>query len=197
MLKPKRSIRHLKETASRQFTDREKPRQSFEKAFQSLSNDQYKVLVFYGVGGIGKSRLLKELYTLTSSFDNYVVTVSIDFREPKHRDPSEALIWLRQQLSKEYNIKFTTFDLAYAVYWSRMKPQLILKSERKSIPFLEEGNFAGDLISQLENIPVVQWIPKTIKLIDGLAQYKEIFQWWNRTGKETLSDLKDDASERY
>lgn len=191
MLKPKRSIRQLKETASRQFTDREKPRQSFKKAFQSLSNDQYKVHVYYGVGGIGKSRLLKELVSLASSLDKSVVKASIDFREQSHRDPLEALIWFRQQLSKEYNIKFTTFDLAYAVYWSRMKPQLSLKSERKVIPFLEEGNFVGDLISQLENIPVVQWVPKTLKLIDGLSQYKEIFQWWNRTGKEILSDLKD------
>ncbi|MBP0723687.1 tetratricopeptide repeat protein [Bacillus sp. RG28] len=191
MLKPKRSIRHFKETASRQFTDREIPRQSFRKAFNSLRNDQYKVLVYYGVGGVGKSRLLKELQNQTSSLDDSAVKVSIDFRESKHRDPSEALIWLRQQLTKEYNIKFTTFDLAYAVYWSRMKPQLLLKSEGRAIPFLEEGNFVGDLISQLDNIPVVQWIPKTLKLIDGFAQYKEITKWWNRTGKEILSDLKD------
>lgn len=191
MLKSKRSIHHLKETASRQFTDREQPRQSFQNAVQSLSNDQYKILVFYGVGGIGKSRLLEELVSITSSLEELPIKVTIDFREPTHRDPSEALIWFRQQLTQEYNIKFTTFDLAYAVYWSRMKPQLALKSERKSIPFLEEGSFIGELVGQLENLPVVQWIPRTIKLIDGLAQYKDILHWWNRNGKQILSDLKE------
>ncbi|MEK5442467.1 tetratricopeptide repeat protein [Fredinandcohnia sp. FSL W7-1320] len=191
MLRSKLSNKMLKNTASRQFTDREEPRNSFRKAFKTLSDDQYKVLIFYGVGGIGKSRLLKELYSLTSSIDASTIKVSIDFREQKHRDPSEALIWLRQQLTKEYQIKFTTFDLAYAVYFSRMKSQLTLKSERKSLPFLEEGNFVGELINELENIPVAQWIPKTLKLIDGFARYKEILQWWNRTGKGILTDLKD------
>jgi tetratricopeptide (TPR) repeat protein len=191
MLKPKRSLRQMKETASRQFTDREEPKLSFRKAIDSLTGSQYKVLVFYGVGGIGKTRLLKELVALTNSIDEDAIKASIDFREVKHREPAEALIWFRQQLGKEHGIKFTTFDLAYAVYWSRMRPQQSLKSERKTIPFLEEGNFVGELITHLENIPVVQWIPKTIKLIDGLAQYKEILQWWAKSGKDILSDLKD------
>lgn len=191
MLKPKRSLRQMKETASRQFTDREEPKLSFKKAIDSLSGSQYKVLVFYGVGGIGKTRLLKELMSKTNSIDENAIKTSIDFREVKHREPAEALIWFRHQLVKEYGIKFTTFDMAYAVYWSRMRPQQSLKSDRKTIPFLEEGNFAGELITQLENIPVVQWIPKTVKLIDGFAQYKEILQWWTRTGKDILSDLKD------
>jgi tetratricopeptide (TPR) repeat protein len=191
MLKPKRSIKQLKETASRQFTDREEPRRSYINAFQSLTNDQYKVLVYYGVGGIGKSRLQKELHHMTSSLDDSAIKVTIDFREEKHRDPSEALIWFRQQLSKEHNIKFTTFDLAYAIYWSRMKSQITMKTERKMIPFLEEGNFVAELVTQLEHLPVVQWIPKTLKLIDGLANYREVMQWWNGIGKEILADLKD------
>ncbi|MFT9600493.1 tetratricopeptide repeat protein [Mesobacillus sp.] len=191
MLKPRRSLRQMKETASRQFTDREEPKLSFRKAMDSLTGNQYKVLVFYGVGGIGKTRLLKELMGLTNAIDENTIKTSIDFREAKHREPAEALIWFRQQLVKEYGIKFTTFDLAYAVYWSRMRPQQSLKSDRKTIPFLEEGNFVGELITQLENIPVVQWIPKTIKLIDGITQYKEILQWWTRSGKDILSDLKD------
>lgn len=191
MLKPKRSIKQLKETASRQFTDREEPRRSYINAFESLSNEQYKVLVYYGVGGIGKSRLQKELQHMTNSLDNTAIKVTIDFREEKHRDPSEALIWLRQQLTQEHQIKFTTFDLAYAIYWSRMKSQITMKSERKTIPFLEEGSFVAELITQLENLPVVQWIPKTIKLIDGLSNYRDVMQWWNGIGKEILADLKE------
>lgn len=191
MLKPKRSIKKLKETASRQFTDREEPRQAYINAFQSLSKDPFKVLVYYGVGGIGKSRLQKELQHMTSSLDDTAIKVTIDFREEKHREPSEALIWFRQQFSKEHHIKFTTFDLAYAIYWSRMKSQITMKTERKAIPFLEEGNFVAELVTQLEHLPVVQWIPKTLKLIDGLANYREVLQWWNGMGKDILADLKD------
>jgi len=191
LLKPKRSLHKLKESASRQFTDREEPKKSFHKALLSLDRNQHKVLVFYGVGGIGKSRLLAELQSISKQQDVGFVDLFIDFREEKHREPSEALIWFRQQLISQHKVKFTTFDLAYAVYWSKMKPQQTLKSEQSSIPFLEEGNFVGELISHLENLPVVQWIPKTIKLIDGIYKYKEITQWWNGRGKEVLSDLKD------
>lgn len=191
MLKPKRSKGYLKETASRQFTDRELPRQAFRKSFELINNEDYKVLVYYGIGGIGKSRLLKELYLLTNLLDSSAVKVSIDFREIAHREQSEALIWFKQHLTKDYNIKFTTFDLAYAIYWSKMNPHISLKSEGISIPFFEEGNFIGDLIYELCDFPVVQWIPKTLKLIESLAQSKEIIKWWKKTGKEVMSELKE------
>jgi tetratricopeptide (TPR) repeat protein len=191
LLKPRRSLQKFKETASRQFTDREEPKKSFLNAFHLMDENPFKVLVFYGVGGIGKSRLQRELQTLTTNLDDSAVKISIDFRDEKHREQAEALIWLRQQVAKEYKIKFTTFDLAYAIYWKKVKPQLALKSEQLSIPFLEEGNFITELINNLEPIPVVEWIPKTLKFIIGLAQYKEMIQWWNGIGKEVLSDLKD------
>lgn len=191
MLKSKRSTQHLKETASRQFTDREEPKKSYRKALQSIHEKEFNILVFYGVGGIGKSSLLKELFKLTDTLDKNVVKVTLDFFIEKHRDQSEALMWLRQQLKEQYKIKFTTFEMAYGIYWRKMNPQISLKNEYKEIPFLEEGSFIGEVIDQLENIPVAQWLPKTIKIINGLAQYREMIQWWNKTGKELLADLKD------
>ena len=49
--------------ASRIFTDREEPRKSFWKKydeFKSIMHDgDVRVLAYYGIGGIGKSSLLK------------------------------------------------------------------------------------------------------------------------------------------
>ena len=61
MLKSNRSTQHLKETASRQFTDREEPKKSYRKALQSIHEKEFNILVFYGVGGIGKSSLFKRI----------------------------------------------------------------------------------------------------------------------------------------
>lgn len=188
MLKSKYSIHHTKQIASRQFTDRDEPRKAFENAINLLNRESYKVLVYYGVGGIGKSRLQKEL---SSTLDESTIKLFIDFQDIDHRKPAEALTWFKQQAVNNYRIKFFTFDLAYAIYWSKINPNISIKQERISIPFLEEGDFIAEAVSQLENLPIVQWIPRTLKVIDGLAQYKDITRWWNKKGKEILSELQN------
>jgi predicted ATPase len=64
-LSPKYSLDSFKVanlSAMREFTDREEPTKAFMNAFNQKVESSYKVLTFYGIGGIGKSRLLKELY---------------------------------------------------------------------------------------------------------------------------------------
>ena len=48
-------------TAEELFTDREEPRKAFWDIYDSLGESEYEVLAFYGVGGVGKSTLLKKL----------------------------------------------------------------------------------------------------------------------------------------
>ncbi len=47
--------------ASRQFTDREGFIEAFEKAALELPLHEHKVSVYYGIGGVGKTRLRKDL----------------------------------------------------------------------------------------------------------------------------------------
>ncbi|RKJ33952.1 hypothetical protein D7X33_38975, partial [Butyricicoccus sp. 1XD8-22] len=155
------------------------------------TQDEYKVLTYYGVGGIGKSRLLTELYKKLESVDDTCVKVLLNFKEEKHRHPGEALIFLREKIKKTHKIKFDTFDLAYAVYWKKINPQLSMKSNGGDLPFFEEGSFVADLVQQLDYVPFAQWVPKTLKLIGNMGRYKESLQWWHGIGKQVMEDLEE------
>ena len=43
------------------FTDREKPRKAFWDLYNAMENGDYEVIAYYGVGGIGKTTLLKQI----------------------------------------------------------------------------------------------------------------------------------------
>ncbi|MFE8700585.1 tetratricopeptide repeat protein [Cytobacillus sp. FJAT-54145] len=193
-LKPKYSLNSLKkktQSAIREFTDREEPTKAFFDAFQLKDSSQYKVLTYYGVGGIGKSRLLRELFQKVERVNPSTIKAILDFKEEKHRYPGEGLLWLREELKKKNKIKFTTFDLAYTIYWSKLNPQLSLKSNNKELPFIEEGSFVGELIHHLEDVPLAQWVPKTLRLINGFSKYKDMLDWWSSRGKEVMSILQE------
>lgn len=177
-------------SATREFTDREEPTKAFLKALEQKKKEEYNVLTYYGVGGIGKSRLLIELYSKLETIDSTCVKVLLDFKEEKHRNPSEALIFLREQIKRSHKIKFDTFDLAYAIYWRKANPQLSMKSSNGELPFIEEGSFVAELVQQLDYVPFAQWIPKSLKLIGSMGRYKEFFQWWHGIGKQVMEELE-------
>ncbi|MFC0524901.1 tetratricopeptide repeat protein [Pontibacillus salicampi] len=192
-LKPKHSLHTLKlnkNIAVRQFTDREEPQRTFKRAMQE-KDDNPRVLVYYGIGGIGKSRLLKELKQQSQQYYPNSMNAFLDFKEVSHHSLSRSLIHLREQLKTSHRVTFPTFDLAYAVYWKKLHPEMSLKSQSKELPFIEEGSFVGDLINQLENIPLAHWLPKTLKLIHGLSKYKESINWWFGRGKQVLEQLEE------
>lgn len=178
-------------SATREFTDREEPTKAFLNAVEQKRQDEYKVLTYYGVGGIGKSRLLTELYNKLESVDPACVKGLLDFKEESHRKPGEALIFIRDKIKRFHKVKFNTFDLAYAVYWKKLNPQLSMKSNNGDLPFLEEGSFVADLVQQLDYVPFAQWVPKTLKLIGNMGRYKESLQWWHGVGKQVMEDLED------
>ncbi|MCA0150416.1 hypothetical protein LCD52_16645 [Rossellomorea vietnamensis] len=193
-LRPKYSLSSFNKgrlSAAREFTDREEPTKAFMHALEQKEKNRYKVLAYYGIGGIGKSRLLRELYSKIEALPSSNVIALIDFNEEKHRTPGEALIWLREEIRKKHSIKFTTFDLAYTMYWKKLNPQVSMKSNQAALPFLEEGGFIGEVIDQLENVPLAQWLPKTLKFMNGLSKYKEMLQWWFGRGKEVMAQLQE------
>ncbi|WP_061809009.1 tetratricopeptide repeat protein [Rossellomorea vietnamensis] len=193
-LRPKYSLDSFhkgKRSAAREFTDREEPTKAFLHALEQKNHAAYKVLTYYGIGGIGKSRLLRELYGKVEVLHKSNVVALIDFKEEKHHAPGEALIWLREEIRKKHSIKFTTFDLAYTMYWKKLNPQVSMKSNQATLPFLEEGGFIGEVIDQLENVPLAQWLPKTLKFMNGLTRYKDMLQWWLGRGKDVMEQLQE------
>lgn len=83
------------------------------------------LLVFYGAGGVGKTRLSSECERLFREADRpeatRTATVRIDFSEPSARDAELYLFALRAGLAPIAE-SFPAFDTCLALYWARRHP---------------------------------------------------------------------------
>ena len=90
----------------RQFTDREAYIDAFDQALPRLDEATYHVLVFYGVGGIGKTALRKHLGTrLAARSDDPVPWAALDLYPPDNRKPEHALFLARKALQRSYKFR--------------------------------------------------------------------------------------------
>ncbi len=186
-IKPKHNITKEANTTSagRQFTDREEYTNAFRNKVQFENNKEYSVLSYYGVGGIGKSTLRKELGRILSADYPGTIWSSIDFELQPFRESETSLYHLRQNLRENYKIQFPTFDIAYTVYWQKTHPQITIAKD--NIPFLEDGTIISDLISNAGGIPIVGLLPSIAKAVfKGQSVFKK---WWTKRGQKELYDI--------
>ena len=163
-------------TANKQFTDRIAFIAAFDGALQRLDpkdETAYHVLVYYGVGGIGKTALRRHLGQRLDTVTDVCWAV-VDFEAPANREPGSALFLMRNELKRKYRFRFPLFDLAYALYWEQTHPQTPLA--QADIPGLEEGDLLLDLLLAVEDVPglgLLTKIPKAVAKIGGKAM-----DWW-------------------
>lgn len=140
--------------------------QYIEKFDSTLINPKdHNVVFFHGIGGIGKTSLLKELFKKTKNNQHYIC-VFIDLENGG--TPAEFYSYIKYNLLLKNKIKTPYFDLAYLIYWQKKNPHLELKKD--NIPFLEEGGTLADAISLLEGFAT--GLPVLSGLIQVCNKYK-------------------------
>ena len=195
MLTPKYTPEKCTTTTGKQFTDREEFLTSFHTAMEN-SGEKHRVLVFYGVGGIGKTGLLKEMRNcLKDRHNNYLYAV-LDFKTEIYREQVDALFVLRESLKKsaKETVAFPVFDIAYAVYRKKIHPHLPVTTQE--LPYLEEGGLVAELLSTCGDIPIIGLLPSVAKLIyKGIKKYEECIV---RSCNNDLANIqKFEASQLY
>ncbi|MBQ9293008.1 MAG: tetratricopeptide repeat protein [Campylobacter sp.] len=136
--------------AERIFTDRVEPKEAFLSALENLNQNDYSVLTFYGLGGIGKTGLKEHLCSVVNNDErlkNKVIYSFVDFLKDKYSLQGEFYRILADRFSKQFHIKFTAFSLAYLIYLKKANPNLELK--KQTLPFLEEGDIISDAVKFL------------------------------------------------
>jgi tetratricopeptide (TPR) repeat protein len=186
-IQPKHSLGQLRPRAARQFTDRTDFLNLFQENIQAGRLSDYKILVFYGVGGIGKTSMRKEMARLLDTTPAAEVYACLDFDVPSYRDLETALFVLRKELKKGFKVRFSTFDIAYAVYWQKIHPQTAMTKE--TLPLLEDSDMIGDIAVLMGDIPLFGLVPK-LALV-AVKGGKAIHEWWTKRGARELHDLPD------
>jgi tetratricopeptide (TPR) repeat protein len=143
------------------FTDREEQRQFVTELFTSLikgSLKQFKpVLNFYGIGGIGKTTLLKKIKEELSFNSKDICFVHLDVDDQKWSIATSdvaSFFWLMRQELHSCNIQTPLFDCLYAIYYSKQHPTTASQLKNNPlIDFLENasklGEFSGDVNANL------------------------------------------------
>ncbi|GGT12197.1 MULTISPECIES: aminoglycoside phosphotransferase family protein [Streptomyces] len=131
----------------RDFFDREGLLASYEEELRGIGAGP-RILNVVGVGGIGKSRLLQELRNRTPDSHR---TARLDLQLPTMRQQEDALAVLRMEFGAQ-GVRFDRFDIAYAVLWQRVHPQL--QMNRKNTPFAEESDVLSKILDDAMGLPV-------------------------------------------
>ncbi|WP_269850462.1 hypothetical protein [Methanosarcina horonobensis] len=72
----------------RVFVDRETCIDNFKKIIQNPNNQDYNALFYYGIAGIGKSKLQHELQNILNTEYPEMLWVSMDLENDTHRNVS-------------------------------------------------------------------------------------------------------------
>ncbi|TCJ34159.1 phosphotransferase [Parafrankia sp. BMG5.11] len=113
-----------------------------------------------GVGGIGKSRLLRELKDRAA--EEYR-TASLDLQVHTLRQQEDALAVLRSELGAQ-GVHFDRFDIAYAVLWQRLHPHLRLS--RSDLAFVDDSSILTDIVDTVAGLPVFGTARGLLKLLE-------------------------------
>ena len=159
--------------AEKIFTDREAPRESFWKSYEEIANDMenYKVLTYYGIGGIGKTTLIGKLIQEVN--EKKAKYVSINF---EHYESLSKILILRDLGAKLFKLdknrfKFYRFRFAMKRYAEETGQSLEIKNDNSSFltnnPLLELGmDLSQNVPDLIEKLPIISTISKAITILD-------------------------------
>ncbi|MFD1037135.1 tetratricopeptide repeat protein [Virgibacillus byunsanensis] len=173
--------------ATKQFTDRNIPRELFLHKVNAIKNRtaeeaNHDVIMYYGVGGIGKSSLQKQLKIELLENDPNALYTAIDFKDSNFHTPARALLELVREVTFKHKITFPHFEIAYSIYFYKRNPDITFNE--KKLPFEKELGILGDVISVLDGMGIAGTISGIVgKVYDTKKN-------WN-LNKEVKGHLKD------
>ncbi|NOR47595.1 MAG: hypothetical protein GQ533_06065, partial [Methanosarcinaceae archaeon] len=114
---PSETIERLPHQALKYFTNREKVIQVFQRYLDLPANGELKTLVYYGVGGIGKTALQLKFSEILRTDEPSLPYARVDLTNIGDRvlTDRKVLLNLRADLEKNFGIKFPRFELLLAV----------------------------------------------------------------------------------
>lgn len=145
------------------FVDRETCIDNFRRFIQNSNNQDYNALFYYGIAGIGKSKLQHKLQNILNTEYPEMLWVSMDLENDTHRNVSTFLIALRNKIQKKCNVRFYKFNLAHAIFSKKSRPDIPLNKE--TYPMLKEDGFFYEILNSLNETAFGPFISIPVKRI--------------------------------
>lgn len=142
-------------TADKKFINRNEPRELFKETLQQIKKrpthiEDYDVLMYYGVGGIGKTSLQEQLKKDLLKFEPHALYTTADFKDSTLHSPPRALLELVREVKYKERIQFPHFEIAYSLYFYKKNPDIAFNE--KKLPFEKELSIMSVIISQLDGL---------------------------------------------
>ena len=151
MIKPLFSFENTdKFKFTEQFVDREEATRLFQNSLSETAGPDYHIIMYYGVGGIGKSKLkAKTIDVHRQLYEENAVEFFLDFNVAESRSPVSGLLRLVDSCWNERKLKFDCFELAYALYFRKKYPDIAYDREKENLTSKFQIGF--DIISIFDN----------------------------------------------
>lgn len=130
MIRAKHSFGKKDFNIAEQFVDREEAKQLYREKLNS-NKKQYNIVVYYGVGGIGKSKLRKEIARIHEEENCKGITFYLDFNAQENRNIGQGILKLADSCNTK--IDFKCFEIAYALYFQKKNPDFQYGREKEMI----------------------------------------------------------------
>ena len=134
--------------ATKEFTDRDEPRNIFFKAFNEYKNNEKKlnVLMFYGIGGIGKTSLLNDFKKSIAEEckNSYINIININLDIAAFDTSASYLLNISDQLKINHKV----FDYAIYRYFKLIKRPILDSRNYK----FDESSILFDLADSISQI---------------------------------------------
>ncbi|MDR7870217.1 MAG: tetratricopeptide repeat protein [Tissierellaceae bacterium] len=182
------------------FTDRKESRDAFWAAFNYMKDNnnqnKVKVLNYYGIGGIGKSRLTSQLRKELREKEPYAKFVYFDFET--EIEVHKVLYKIIYSLKMDYNFSFDLTEIALYYYHALKGEKIEKPGDNKILPINSE---IEDILGPIIDNTYLGNVIKTIKALDaGIAKLIKIgFNYENKKEIKLIQsyeqrELKDKLS---
>lgn len=184
--------------AVRKFTDRDEPRAAFNRIFEDAQRhtDEFNVLMFYGIGGFGKTRLINELSKQLDKYNsdnedlNKIAHVTYDFS--RGTEKMFVLEKLRFLLKKQ-GLSFPYSDALEAAYNIKCGNPVYKTASEKDLIDNPMISIVAKFIPGASGLLSTLKTGKTI-MEETSKYYKKIERMWNVDQQKLDREIKNIGS---
>ncbi|MDD2775677.1 MAG: tetratricopeptide repeat protein [Gallionella sp.] len=179
---------------NRIFTDRDEARALFQDQLAApQAREEYRVLNFSGIGGLGKSALCGEFEKHLKTFEletPILAWAKVNFQNSSQRSSTAALLALRMQLAETGHIRFPAFDIAFARYFALNQAGRDLKHHHPEL-FRQPHDLLQSASAVIGALSGISFLDALIKGAYKAEEQLYLYHWRERCGNHLLQSIEN------